>query len=116
MLLSTVLIFSLLSGAYSLPSGLPPFPLAGCGKALPKGQFAGNVYNVTLASGGQDRSYLVSIPPTYHQDIPTPLILSYHGGNRDAEDQLQLDQLTDVQFNTASFVIYPQGINVRAKT
>lgn len=85
---------------------------SGCGKALPPGQSYGAVSNVTVQSGGQDRSYLVSIPPSYNADILTPVILSYHGGNRDAEDQLKLDELTNLEFNIVSFVIYPQGINV----
>ncbi|KAL6901128.1 carbohydrate esterase family 1 protein [Trichoderma evansii] len=80
-------------------------------KRLPKGQTVGSVANVTITSGGLSRFFLISIPPTYKADVPTPAILSYHGGLRTAEDQLQLDQLTNTEFNTNSFVIYPQGIN-----
>jgi poly(3-hydroxybutyrate) depolymerase len=65
-----------------------------------------------VLSGGVQRSYLISIPPTYNPKIPAPIIFSYHGGVRTAEDQLQLDHLTDPEFNTVSLVIYPQGINV----
>ena len=84
----------------------------GCGKALPSGQAIGTTKNVSISSGGFQRSYLVFIPPTYNSFIPTPLILSYHGGVRTALDQLQLDQLTSPEFNTVSIVVYPQGINV----
>lgn len=87
-------------------------PREGCLKGLPKGQTVGSVANVTITSGGLSRFFLVSIPPTYKADVPTPAILSYHGGQRTAESQLQLDQLTNPEFNTDSFVIYPQGINV----
>ncbi|KAE9376221.1 carbohydrate esterase family 1 protein [Stipitochalara longipes BDJ] len=86
-------------------------PLTGCGKALPHGQALGSTTNVSISSGGFQRSYLVFIPPTYNSFIPTPLILSYHGGVRTALDQLQLDQLTSPEFNTVSMVVYPQGIN-----
>ena len=86
--------------------------LAGCGKRLPPDQYVGKVTNVTIMSGGLNRSYLISIPPIYQADIPTPIIFSYHGGNRNATDQLELDQLTNVAFNKLSFVVYPQGVGV----
>lgn len=86
--------------------------LEGCLKRLPHGQSVGSVANVTITSGGLLRYFLISIPPTYHAEVPTPAILSYHGGVRTAEDQLQLDQMTNPEFNTNSFVIYPQGVNV----
>jgi poly(3-hydroxybutyrate) depolymerase len=98
---------AVLSRDLSFPS------LTGCGKQLPKGQAVSAVSNVTISSGGYERYYLISIPPTYNAFTPTPLILSYHGGVRTALDQLQLDQLTNPYFNTVSMVIYPQGINVQ---
>jgi poly(3-hydroxybutyrate) depolymerase len=84
----------------------------GCGKLLPHGQALGTVSNISISSGGFQRSYLVFIPPKYNAFIPTPLILSYHGGVRSAMDQLELDQLTSSEFNTQLIVVYPQGINV----
>jgi poly(3-hydroxybutyrate) depolymerase len=83
--------------------------------SLPEGQFPGDVANVTIMSSGLQRNYLISIPPSYSADLPSPLIVSYHGGVRTAEDQLQLDQLTNVEFNDYSFVVYPQGISVSEK-
>jgi hypothetical protein len=53
---------------------------AGCGKLLPHGQALGIVSSVSISSGGLQRSYLIFIPPKYSAFIPTPLILSYHGG------------------------------------
>jgi poly(3-hydroxybutyrate) depolymerase len=91
--------------------GVPPF--SGCGKSLPHGQAIGTTTNVSISSGGVERSYLVFIPPAYNSHLPTSLILSYHGGVRTALSQLQLDQLTSPEFNTGSMIIYPQGINVR---
>jgi poly(3-hydroxybutyrate) depolymerase len=100
--------------AHATPRNLPASPFAGCGKPLPKGQALGTVSKVTISSDGFQRSYLISVPPKYNAFVPTPLILSYHGGVRTAESQLQLDQLTNPEFNTVSMVIYPQGINVRS--
>ncbi|KAF8852581.1 carbohydrate esterase family 1 protein [Acephala macrosclerotiorum] len=102
--------YFILAEAYTTPGSLPGSAYAGCGKLLPKGQTLGSVTNVSIASGGLQRSYLISIPPRYNAFIPAPLILSYHGGNRDALSQLQLDQLTNPEFNTVSMVVYPQGI------
>lgn len=84
----------------------------GCLSDLPHGQAVGKVANVTITSGGLPRYYLIFIPPTYQAEVPSPAILSYHGGNRTPEDQLELDQLTNPEFNTNTFVIYPQGFNV----
>jgi len=84
--------------AYVTPRNLIP-TLRGCQKLLPNGQTAGVVSNVTITSGGHQRNYLISIPPTYNSLHPTPIILSYHGGVRTAEDQLLLDQLTYPEFN-----------------
>jgi poly(3-hydroxybutyrate) depolymerase len=101
-----------IAASYATPRSLALPAFAGCGKSLPSGQVVGTVSNVTISSGGFQRSYLISIPPTYNAYIPTPLILSYHGGVRTALQQLQLDQLTNPEFNTVSMVVYPQGINV----
>ncbi|KAH8705840.1 hypothetical protein BGW36DRAFT_18591 [Talaromyces proteolyticus] len=74
-------------------------------------QLPPGVSNVTIISGGLNRSYLLFIPPLYKPDTPTGAILSYHGGNRTALDQLQLDELTNSEFNTDLIVVYPQGID-----
>lgn len=83
----------------------------GCGKNLPSGQTKGGTFNVTISSIGLERSYLVFIPPGYSSHAETPVIFSYHGGDRTAEDQLELDELTSPEFNKHAFVVYPQGIN-----
>ena len=103
----------IITAACATPRSLPIPALAGCGRSLPNGQAVGTVSNVKILSGGVQRSYLISIPPNYNVYTPTPIILSYHGGVRTAEDQLQLDQLSNSEFNTDSLVVYPQGINVR---
>ncbi|GAM85474.1 hypothetical protein ANO11243_034810 [Dothideomycetidae sp. 11243] len=83
----------------------------GCNKSLPCDEEAGKVFNRTLVSDGVPRSYLVFIPPTYEVGRPMPLILSYHGGLKTAEDQLELDLFTSPYFNNDSMVVYPQGID-----
>ncbi|KAL3419852.1 hypothetical protein PVAG01_08350 [Phlyctema vagabunda] len=82
-----------------------------CQKELPDRQSLGGMYNVSIKSGNQQRSYLVSIPECYYSQLAAPVILSYHGGSRDAEYQRDLDQFTNPDFNQFAIVVYPQGIN-----
>lgn len=115
-MLSNKVLFLLVAAAANAcavphkPTGV----VAGCGKALPAGQKAGGVYNVTIPSDGDDSRYvLISIPPKYITTAHTSAILSFHGGRRTAQRQLDLDLLTSPNFNTDKFVIYPQGVDVR---
>lgn len=113
----TLITVLFLQGMQSHPTssrsiGVPAF--SGCGRPLPQGQAVGTTTNVSIISGGFKRSYLVFIPPTYNPYVPTPVILSYHGGVRTALSQLELDELTNPDLNTVSMVVYPQGINVGA--
>lgn len=91
-----------------------PLAIAGYELAITCGLPSGKVSNVTITSDSLNRSYLLSVPPNYQEGYPAPLVLSYHGGNRSACDQLELDRLTNPDFNTESVVVYPQGINVRS--
>lgn len=58
------------------------------------------------------RSYLLSIPFDYSSDIPTPLILSFHGGGQSPSIQLDADQLTNPNVNNQYIVIYPEAVDV----
>ena len=76
----------------------------------PAGIATGKLVNETLPSG---RSYLLFVPKSYvSRASPAPLILSYHGGDRNASQQAALDLLTSPFFNTEYVVAYPQGIHV----
>ncbi len=70
------------------------------------------ILNQTLG----DRRYLLFVPPSYVASQPAPVVLSYHGGGRTADDQLALDQLTNPYFNTEYIVIYPYGIDVHSSS
>ncbi len=76
----------------------------------PAGITLGKLVNETLPSG---RSYLLFVPKSYAtRTSPAPLILSYHGGDRNASQQAALDLLTSPFFNNEYVVAYPQGIHV----
>lgn len=64
--------------------------------------------NVTL----DDRWYLLYFPVEYEPTSPAPVILSYHGGNRNASQQQTLDLLSTPFFNEDYIVVYPNGIDV----
>lgn len=86
---------------------------SGCGRSLPSEQTpGGDAAKVTIESSGVERSYLISIPQEYSPDVASPLILSFHGGDRTAKNQLDLDQLSSPDFNTVAIVVYSQDLHV----
>ncbi|KAI1134772.1 carbohydrate esterase family 1 protein [Hypoxylon sp. FL0543] len=78
---------------------------SGCGKSpsITPGDFK----NFTTSEG---RQYRVWLPTNYDSSKATPLILSYHGANRDISHQVALDQLTHPRFNKDHIVVYLQGL------
>lgn len=80
---------------------------AGCGQ---KPSFTPGDFKNFTASG--DREYRVWLPANYDSSKATPLILSYHGANRDISHQVDLDKLTDPFFNKDHIVVYLQGLEV----
>jgi poly(3-hydroxybutyrate) depolymerase len=85
----------------------------GCEQSNVTAQAPGTVKNHTLCVDSLQRSYLLFVPHNYASDkIPRSLILSFHGGGRNAERQLKLDRLTAPFFNVDALVAYPQGLQV----
>lgn len=68
----------------------------------------GQTTNVT----SDGRWYLLYFPEQYNPTSPAPLVLSYHGGNRNASEQQSLDLLSTPFFNEGYIVVYPNGIDV----
>lgn len=68
----------------------------------------GQTTNVTL----NDRWYLLYFPENYEATNPAPVVLSYHGGNRNASRQQALDLLSTPFFNQDYIVVYPNGVDV----
>lgn len=71
----------------------------------------GQTTNVTLG----DRWFLLYMPEKYDPTTPSPLILSFHGGDQTAPDQQELDLLSTSYFNQQHVVIYPNGIGVSTR-
>jgi hypothetical protein len=76
-------------------------------------QAPGTVKNHTVCVDGKtQRWYLLFLPNNYTSSTPQPLIVSYHGGTRNASSQLSLDNFTSPAYNPGALVAYPQGIDV----
>lgn len=101
----------ILSKAVLSLASLAALVSASC-KPLPQGQSIGKTSNVTIESSGIPRSYLISIPPAYDCETPIPVILSFHGANRNASQQQKLSQMSNPEFNNFAFAIYPLGLDV----
>ena len=88
---------------------------SGCGKALAANQKpgGGSLTSSLKTSDGKARSYRTYIPTLYSPTTPAPLILNYHGRGSSAAQQEQLTSMSDSNFNNASIVAYPDGLNVR---
>jgi polyhydroxybutyrate depolymerase len=66
-------------------------------------------HNRTLTFAGQERSYLLHIPPAYDSAQPTPLVLAYHGINLNAQEMARISGFS-AQADLEDFVVaYPNG-------
>ncbi|KAI1440371.1 carbohydrate esterase family 1 protein [Annulohypoxylon stygium] len=83
----------------------------GCGKAPPF--TPGDFKNLTTSDGREYRAWL---PASYDSNKAAPLILSYHGANRDISHQVALDELTHPRFNKDHIVVYLQGLAADGST
>lgn len=85
----------------------------GCGKPLPaKVTPGGASANISIFSGGLNRSYLIHVPRNYDINTPVPLILSYHGRAKNASEQELLSQFSNSSYNPNAIAVYPQGVAV----
>ena len=57
----------------------------------------------------QQREYLIYVPNSYDSTLPTPLILSFHGGSGDAFEYMQYTDMRSVADTAGFLIVYPQG-------
>ena len=63
----------------------------------------------SLKVDGLDRSYLVHVRPKYDPDVPTPVVLAFHGAGTNAP-VMSLSSGLSLKANDAGFVVvYPNG-------
>ncbi len=66
-------------------------------------------YEFSLVHDGLTRKYFVHVPPSYNPSTPTPLVLNFHGGGGDPENQMTQSGM-DAKSDSAGFiVVYPEG-------
>ncbi|KAI4684269.1 hypothetical protein J4E81_009149 [Alternaria sp. BMP 2799] len=84
----------------------------GCGKSLPKGVELDKSVDLTLESesGVSPRKYRLHIPPSYDNNKPVPLILSFHGRGKNAKYQEALSQFSNASYGFGGLVAYPEGV------
>ena len=61
-------------------------------------------------SGGHDREFAVHVPPSYNENTPSSVILSYHGHGSNMTAQEAITGFSDTSVNSKAIVIYPQGV------
>lgn len=70
-----------------------------------------NKTNGELVSGGQSRTYLLHLPPTYDSATPVPLVISIHGFAEWPAHQMQVSHWNDLADAEGFIVVYPSGLN-----
>lgn len=63
----------------------------------------------TLKVDGDERSYLVHVPPQYVKDRPTPVVLAFHGGGANARNMVAFSGLNLKADQAGFIVVYPDG-------
>lgn len=86
----------------------------GCGKSLPDGVKLGHSKNLTIKSdsGSSPREYRIHVPESYKNEDAIPLILSFHGRNKDMKFQEELSQFSNASYGFEGIAVYPQGVPV----
>ncbi|KAI5852793.1 putative ferulic acid esterase [Morchella snyderi] len=84
----------------------------GCGTTLPTNSTPGGAsQQFSITSGGIERTYKLYIPSSYKSSTAAPLILSYHGNTRTADDQERISEFSLEKCNTEFVVVYPNGVD-----
>jgi poly(3-hydroxybutyrate) depolymerase len=87
-------------------------PEPGCSKSLPLNITLGKSQNISIESGGLNRSYLLNVPESYDAKSALPLILSFHGRGKSAKSQEELSQFANATINPNAISVFPQGVLV----
>ena len=65
---------------------------------------------VSIEHEGKDRSYRLYVPKNYKSDIPTPLIINFHGTGCNAEQQAVYSDMDSVADKKGFIHVNPQGL------
>lgn len=63
----------------------------------------------TITAGGLERTYIVHLPTIYTGEQALPLVLSFHGGGGNAENQMRVSNFAPLADEKGFIVVYPNG-------
>ena len=111
LLLSTLLSLSLPITARTINR-----PKSGCNQPLPSEITLGKSKNQTISSqsGHTPRKYRIRVPKNYNNNVPVPLILSFHGRNKDMKFQEKLSKFSNEEYGFNGISVYPEGVPVHS--
>src|SRR5690242_1990506 len=68
-----------------------------------------NVTNGKITSSGQERTYLIHVPPNYDAAKPAPLVISLHGAAGWPAQQMNVSHWNQLADENGFIVVYPSG-------
>jgi polyhydroxybutyrate depolymerase len=69
-------------------------------------------HRIELTSGGRSRSYVLYVPPGDASKKQLPLVVNFHGGGSNAEQQAEFSQMNGLARRKGFAVVYPNGTGV----
>ena len=72
--------------------------------------YSANRANGTIVSSGQQREYLLYVPPSYDRTKPTPLVISMHGAMLWPAHQRETTHWDSLADEHGFIVVYPSGM------
>ena len=78
---------------------------SGCGAEVETGRST-----VGFRFEGRDRVYELFVPPSYDPDVPTPLVMNWHGLGSNGPDQLRFSEYVATATDGGFLVVAPTGV------
>jgi polyhydroxybutyrate depolymerase len=78
-------------------------------KSGTKNIFGSGDYQLSVQVKNLKRDYLVHVPSSYDKNTPMPVIINFHGGGGDAQNQMKQSQMNSKSDKEGFIVVYPQG-------
>lgn len=63
----------------------------------------------TLTYAGAERTYILHVPASYNQNNAVALVLSFHGGGGNADNQMKMSEFSALADEKGFIVAYPNG-------
>lgn len=100
---------------WAFPAGASPSSpreITRSAESCEKSDFGPGDYRREITSGERKRSFKIHVPPTYTKEKRVPLVLNFHGGGGNADNQEDISQMNPVSDAKGFIVVYPNGTGV----